>query len=196
MFTGIIECLGKVIELRKENSNLHITVESSISNELKVDQSVSHNGVCLTVVEVSNNTHRVTAIDETLQKTNLGKLQLQDVINMERCTQLGGRLDGHLVQGHVDQTGECISVSEQNGSWIYTFRYQPLKENLVVEKGSVCVNGISLTAFDAAGNLFSVAIIPYTYQHTNMRHVKASSLVNLEFDIIGKYVARMMEFKL
>lgn len=196
MFTGIIECLGKVIELRNENSNLHITVESSISNELKVDQSVSHNGVCLTVVEVSNNTHRVTAIDETLQKTNLGKLQLQDVINMERCTQLGGRLDGHLVQGHVDQTGECISVSEQNGSWIYTFRYQPSKENLAVEKCSVCVNGISLTAFDATGNLFSVAIIPYTYQHTNMRHVKAGSLVNLEFDIIGKYVARMMEFKL
>ena len=194
MFTGIIETIGKVIELKKEGSNLHLIVQSSLSNELKIDQSVSHNGVCLTVVEVSGNTHRVTAIDETLKKTNLGLLQIGDEINLERCTKIGDRLDGHIVQGHVDQTGECVSVEEQNGSWLYTFQYSPSKNNLLVEKGSVCINGISLTAFNANGNLFSVAIIPYTHEHTNIKHIMKGSLVNLEFDIIGKYVARMTEF--
>ena len=194
MFTGIIETTGKVVELKKDRGNLHLYVQSSISNELKIDQSVSHNGVCLTVVELDEDTHRVTAIDETLKKTNLGLLQVGDEINLERCTKIGDRLDGHIVQGHVDQTGECVSAEEQNGSWLYTFKYVPSKNNLVVEKGSICINGISLTAFNAEKNLFSVAIIPYTHQHTNIKQVKRGSLVNLEFDIIGKYVARMVEF--
>jgi len=195
MFTGIIEVVGKVTELRREESNLNLTIQSSISSELKIDQSVSHNGVCLTVVEVSNNNHRVTAIDETLKKTNLVSLKVGDEVNLERCMKIGDRLDGHIVQGHVDQTGECISVEEQNGSWLYTFKYMPSKENLVVEKGSICINGTSLTAFNAKDNFFSVAIIPYTYEHTNIKQVMKGSFVNLEFDVIGKYVARMMELR-
>ncbi|MCW5906327.1 MAG: riboflavin synthase [Chitinophagales bacterium] len=195
MFTGIIETIGKVTELKNEGGNLHITVQSSISSQLKIDQSVSHNGVCLTVVEVNNHTHCVTAIDETLRKTNLSLLQEGDEVNLERCTVAGGRFDGHIVQGHVDQKGECIAVEEQNGSRLYTFRYKPSRQNLVVEKGSVCVNGISLTAFNAKNDLFTVAIIPYTLEHTNIKSVKPGTFVNLEFDIIGKYVARMMEFK-
>lgn len=195
MFTGIIECLGKVLELRRQQTNLDLVIESPISHEMKIDQSVSHNGVCLTVVEVNGNTHRVTAIDETLQKTNIGNLQVNDEVNLERCTKVGDRLDGHIVQGHVDQTVECLKVEEQDGSWLYTFKYSASRQNIVVEKGSVCINGISLTAFNAEGNTFSVAIIPYTYQFTNIKSVKQGSLVNIEFDIIGKYVARMMEFK-
>lgn len=195
MFTGIIETLGKVISADREGGNLHLTIESSVSPELKIDQSVAHNGVCLTVVEINGNTHRVTAIAETLQKTNIGELNGGDEVNLERCTQVGSRLDGHIVQGHVDQTGECILVEEQNGSWLYTFRYKPSRVNLVVEKGSVCINGISLTAFNAHADLFTVAIIPYTYEHTNIKSVTKGTRVNLEFDIIGKYVARMMEFK-
>jgi riboflavin synthase len=195
MFTGIIETVGKVVALKKEEGNLHLTIQSSISSELKIDQSVSHNGVCLTVVETGTNTHRVTAIDETLKKSNIVTLKIGDEINLERCMKIGDRLDGHIVQGHVDQKGECISVKEKEGSWVYTFRYQPNKINVVVEKGSICVNGISLTAFNAKDDLFSVAIIPYTYEHTNINQVKEGSSVNLEFDIIGKYVARMMEFK-
>lgn len=195
MFTGIIECIGKVVALRPEQSNLDLIIESPISHELKIDQSVSHNGVCLTVVEVTATTHRVTAIDETLKKTNIGALQIGNEVNLERCTKVGDRLDGHIVQGHVDQTATCVSVEEQNGSWLYTFRYAPSRENIVVEKGSVCVNGTSLTAFNAKDGMFSVAIIPYTYEHTNIKEVKTGSLVNIEFDIIGKYVARMMEFK-
>jgi riboflavin synthase len=195
MFTGIIESTGKVVELKKDSGNLDITVSSPISNQLKIDQSVSHNGVCLTVVEVTSDTHRVTAIDETLKKTTLNFLQKGDVINLERCMKIGDRLDGHIVQGHVDQTGECISVEEQNGSWLFQFKYSPSKNNLVVEKGSICINGISLTAFEAVGDTFKVAIIPYTYQHTNIRQVQKGSFVNLEFDVIGKYVARMLEFK-
>lgn len=195
MFTGIIECIGKVVGLRPEQSNLDLIIESPISHELKIDQSVSHNGVCLTVVEVTATTHRVTAIDETLKKTNIGSLQIGNEVNLERCTKVGDRLDGHIVQGHVDQTATCVSVEEQDGSWLYTFRYAPSRENIVVEKGSVCVNGTSLTAFNAKDDLFSVAIIPYTYEFTNIKEVKAGSLVNIEFDIIGKYVARMMEMK-
>jgi riboflavin synthase len=195
MFTGIVEALGKVIDLKRNSGNLDLIIASNISRYLTIDQSVSHNGVCLTVVEVNGNTHRVTAIDETLKKTNLNSLQIGDEINLERCMKIGDRLDGHLVQGHVDQTGECVSEKEEGGSWIYTFQYHPTKENLVVEKGSICVNGISLTAFHAKDNLFSVAIIPYTHEHTNIKQVKKGSLVNLEFDVIGKYVARMMEFK-
>lgn len=194
MFTGIIECIGKISALQKDAGNLEMQITSAISNQLKIDQSVAHNGVCLTVVETTGNTHRVTAIAETLQKTNLSYLQLGDEVNLERCTKVGDRLDGHIVQGHVDQTGKCLAVQEQNGSWLYTFEYSPSKKNLVVEKGSICINGISLTAFNANANLFSVAIIPYTYEHTNMKAIKPNSVVNLEFDIIGKYVARLSEF--
>ncbi len=193
MFTGIIETIGKVVELKKNSDNLDLVISSPVSDELKIDQSVSHNGVCLTVVEVTGNTHRVTAIDETLKKTNLGAIGVGAEINLERSMKIGDRLDGHIVQGHIDQIGECTSAEEKNGSWIYTFRYKPSKENLVVEKGSVCVNGISLTAFRAKDDLFSVAVIPYTYEHTNIRQVKKGSLVNLEFDVIGKYVAKMMD---
>ena len=195
MFTGIIETLGKVVELNKNAGNLDLVISSPISLELKIDQSVAHNGVCLTVVEVTGNTHRVTAIDETLKKTNLGDLKVGDAVNLERCMKMDGRLDGHIVQGHVDQTGRCISVEDQGGSWLYQFKYAPSLNNLVVEKGSICINGISLTAFAAEGDTFKVAIIPYTYQHTNIHQVIKDTQVNLEFDIIGKYVARMMEFK-
>lgn len=194
MFTGIIEGMGRIVSLEQEAGNLHLTVESAISAELKIDQSVAHNGVCLTVVGLQSHTHTVTAIAETLSKTNLGSLQVNDQVNLERCTRVGDRLDGHIVQGHVDQTGTCVSVVEQNGSWLFTFRYSPGPSQVVVEKGSVCINGISLTAFNARDNLFSVAIIPYTWQHTNMQHLRAGDVVNLEFDIIGKYVARMMGF--
>ncbi|MFN8299897.1 MAG: riboflavin synthase [Chitinophagales bacterium] len=193
MFTGIIETTGHVADLRKEAGNLHLTITSPISNELKVDQSVAHNGVCLTVIACGNGQHTVTAIAETLAKTNLSSLNTGDLINLERCTKIGDRLDGHIVQGHVDQTGECLSVEEQNGSWLYTFRYKPNRENLIVEKGSICINGISLTAFNAVNDQFSVAIIPYTYEHTNIQQVLAGSKVNLEFDIIGKYVARITQ---
>lgn len=196
MFTGIIETVGKVIALQKEGGNLQLTIESKISFDLKIDQSVSHNGVCLTVVEVEGGAHRVTAVDETLQKTNLGLLKLGDEINLERCTKLGDRLDGHIVQGHVDQTAAVVSViTNNNQSWIYTFRYSPSKENLIVEKGSVTVNGISLTAFDVKDHLFSVAIIPYTYGNTSMKGVAENSIINLEFDVIGKYVAKILSAK-
>ncbi len=194
MFTGIIETLGKVVGLNKTAGNLDLIISSPISKELKIDQSVAHNGVCLTVVEVTDSTHRVTAIDETLKKTNLGFLQVGDAVNLERCMKIGDRLDGHIVQGHVDQTGQCLSVEEQDGSWLYQFKYAPSRNNLIVEKGSVCINGISLTAFAAEGATFKVAIIPYTFEHTNIHQVLKGSLVNLEFDVIGKYVARMMEF--
>ena len=195
MFTGIIENTGTVTELNKNSGNLDLVITSPISHELKIDQSVSHNGVCLTVVEISGNTHRVTAIDETLRKTNLGLLKVNDVVNLERCMKIGDRLDGHIVQGHVDQTARCLAVEEQGGSWLYQFKYAPSRNNLVVEKGSICVNGISLTAFEAEGDTFKVAIIPYTHEHTNIHQVIMDSTVNLEFDVIGKYVARMLEFK-
>jgi len=192
LFTGIIETLGKVTQLKKEQGNLHISVQSQIANELKIDQSVSHNGVCLTVVEINHDAHVVTAIDETLQKSNIGNLQVGDFINLERCMQINGRLDGHIVQGHVDQTAVCINAQETNGSWVYTFEYDVTKGNLTVEKGSICVNGISLTVINSKDNSFSVAIIPYTYEHTNLQQVQVGNKVNLEFDIIGKYVAKMM----
>ena len=193
MFTGIIETLGTVTALQKEAGNLHIHVALSIADELKIDQSVSHNGVCLTVVEIAPGHHTVTAIDETLKKTNLGNLVVGDSINLERCVPLNGRLDGHIVQGHVDQVAQCLSVTPQDGSWKYTFQYQPAHAgNITVEKGSVTVNGISLTVVDSQETTFSVAIIPYTYEHTNMKHLQPGSSVNIEFDIIGKYVARIM----
>jgi len=192
MFTGIIETLGKITRLTREQGNLHITVESVISNELKIDQSVAHNGVCLTVVSVADGQHTVTAIEETLNKTNLGHLQLNDPVNLERCMQMNARLDGHIVQGHVDQTAICTHFKTLEGSWEYTFEYDSQPGNVTVEKGSICVNGISLTVVNSQANSFSVAIIPYTFEHTNLHNVKVGSTVNLEFDIIGKYVARLM----
>jgi riboflavin synthase len=192
MFTGIIETLGEVTELRQEQGNLHITVASSIASELKIDQSVAHNGVCLTVVALSDGKHTVTAIDETLQKSNIGHLKVGDLVNLERCMQINGRLDGHIVQGHIDQTAICTEFREMHGSWEYTFEYDPAVGNVTVEKGSICINGISLTVVNSKKNSFSVAIIPYTFEHTNLQQVNVGSVVNLEFDIIGKYVARLM----
>jgi riboflavin synthase len=192
MFTGIIETLGKVVDLQKDHGNLHITVESSIAAELKIDQSVAHNGVCLTVVAIADGIHTVTAIEETLNKTSIGYLQVGDPVNLERCMQMNARLDGHIVQGHVDQTAKCVGFKELDGSWEYTFEYDATIGNVTVEKGSICVNGISLTVVNSTANGFSVAIIPYTFEHTNLHSVREGSVVNLEFDIIGKYVARLM----
>ncbi|MEJ7694348.1 riboflavin synthase [Daejeonella sp.] len=193
MFTGIIETLGQLKEIKAEKGNLCFTVKSDISLELKIDQSVSHNGVCLTVVGIADGEHTVTAVEETLLKSNLGTLQIGDLINLERCMQMNGRLDGHIVQGHVDQTAECTEVRELEGSWEYTFNYDSALGNVTVEKGSICINGISLTVVNSQENSFSVAIIPYTFEHTNMQHLREGDAVNLEFDIIGKYVARLMK---
>jgi riboflavin synthase len=195
MFTGIIEQLGKVTKLEKEQSNLHITVEAGFTNELQIDQSVAHNGVCLTVVKKEGTTYTVTAIDETLQKSNIGELAVNSLINLERCTQIGSRLDGHIVQGHVDQIGKCINVENSDGSWIYTFEYED-KGNITVEKGSITINGVSLTVFNSKDNQFSVAIIPYTHEHTNFHSFKKGSIVNLEFDIVGKYVTKLIQKQL
>ena len=192
MFTGIIETTGIVTDTRSEADNLHITVKSAISNELKIDQSVSHNGVCLTVVELSPDHHVVTAVKETLSKSNIGSLKNGDLINLERCTKVGSRLDGHIVQGHVDQTARCTDIRDQNGSWLFTFDYDPSVGNITVEKGSICVNGVSLTVVNSTEHGFSVAIIPYTYDNTNFNQLQVGSEVNLEFDIIGKYVTRLL----
>lgn len=195
MFTGIIEATGKATSITHDKGNLELWVSSPISSDLKIDQSVSHNGICLTVVELREGQHRVTAIEETLRKTNLGELNEGDVINIERCMAANGRFDGHIVQGHVDQTGECLSVKDENGSWLYEFRYSPSAQNMIVEKGSICINGVSLTAFDAIDDRFKVAIIPYTYDNTNIHSIQPGTHVNLEFDIVGKYVARLMKFQ-
>lgn len=192
MFSGIIEELGQVVELRKEQSNLHISVKAPFYHELKIDQSIAHNGVCLTVVNITNDSYTVTAIDETLQKTNLGHLKNGDYVNLERCMKLGDRIDGHMVQGHVDQTATCINVQEADGSWIFEFQYEPQHNNVTVEKGSVCVNGVSLTVVNSQANSFSVCIIPYTFEHTNFRDIKKDSVVNIEFDIIGKYISKLI----
>lgn len=193
MFTGIIETLGKITDLQQDQGNLHITVESAIAAELKIDQSVAHNGVCLTVIALGDGKHTVTAIAETLNKTSLGHLKKGDLVNLERCMQMNARLDGHIVQGHVDQTAVCTDFKELEGSWEYTFEYDPSNGNVTVEKGSVCVNGISLTVVNSKANSFSVAIIPYTFEHTNLKNVREGHVVNLEFDIIGKYVARLLQ---
>ena len=195
MFTGIIETIGKVKNIEKENSNIHLTIESSISDMLKIDQSVSHNGVCLTVTAVGDGKHRVTAIQETLLKSNLGNLNVDDILNLERCTIVGSRLDGHIVQGHVDQIATCVSINDFNGSWLLTFQYDSALGNITVEKGSIAVNGISLTVVDSGINTFSVAIIPYTYENTAMHTIKVGALVNLEFDVIGKYVTKLMAIR-
>jgi len=192
MFTGIIEALGRVKEIKEDRSNKSFCFESPISHELRVDQSVSHNGVCLTVTKVEGKAHWVTAIDETLIKSNLGQLKAGDEVNLERCMIANGRFDGHVVQGHVDQTGKCVSVKDQNGSWLFEFEYDPSSGNVTVEKGSISINGVSLTCFNSKDNGFTVAIIPYTYEHTNFHQIKIGTLVNLEFDIIGKYVKRLL----
>ncbi|HCQ13675.1 riboflavin synthase [Flavobacterium sp.] len=191
MFTGIIETLGIIKDLKKEGENLHITINSSITNELKIDQSVAHNGVCLTVVAIENDNYTVTAIKETIDKTNLGEWKLDDVVNLERAMKLGDRLDGHIVQGHVDQTGICKAIEEANGSWYFTFEYNKDLNNLTIEKGSITVNGVSLTVVNSKTNEFSVAIIPYTYEHTNFKNFKVGTKINLEFDVIGKYVSKL-----
>ena len=192
MFTGIIETLGEVEQIVREGTNINFTVNSSLSSEFKIDQSVAHNGVCLTVVALYENSHTVTAIEETLNKTSLGNLKVGSKVNLERCMQMNARLDGHIVQGHVDQTAKCIVVNELDGSWEYRFQYDSTIGNVTVEKGSICVNGISLTVVNSQLNEFSVFIIPFTYSHTNLQEVKVGDIVNLEFDIIGKYVARLM----
>ncbi|WP_442588547.1 riboflavin synthase [Pedobacter sp. AW31-3R] len=192
MFTGIIETMGTVSQLKEEGTNLHITIASSLTAELKIDQSIAHNGVCLTVVSLNEDSYTVTAIEETLQKTNLQYLTVGANINLERCMQMNGRLDGHIVQGHVDQTAVCVLKKELDGSWEYRFKYDGSKGNVTVEKGSVCVNGISLTVVNSAADEFSVFIIPYTHEHTNLKDVDEGDAVNLEFDIIGKYVARLV----
>ncbi len=192
MFSGIVETIGEVVDIKKEQSNLHLTLCADFSKDLKIDQSVAHNGVCLTVVNINDDTYTVTAIDETLQKTNLGYLKTGDKVNLERCLRMGDRLDGHIVQGHVDQTGICVEVQQNDGSWVFTFEYDASKGNVTVEKGSVCVNGVSLTVVNSKVNSFSVCIIPYTYEHTNFNSIKAGTLVNLEFDILGKYISKLM----
>jgi len=193
MFSGIVEEAATVVALRKEQENLHITLTCSFVNELKIDQSVSHNGVCLTVVKKTSDTYTVTAIQETLLKSNLSLLQVGSKANLERSMKMDGRLDGHIVQGHVDQTAVCTSVSEAEGSWYYTFEYEPARDDyMTVEKGSVCVNGVSLTVVNSKDKSFQVAIIPYTYEHTNFNEFRVGTVVNLEFDIIGKYIARIV----
>jgi riboflavin synthase len=195
MFTGIIETLGTIQEIRKDNDNLHISVSSSLTDELKIDQSVAHNGVCLTVVAINSNQYTVTAIQETIAKTNLADWNVGDLVNLERAMKLGDRLDGHIVQGHVDQIGVCKSIVEANGSWYYTFEYDEKLNNLTIEKGSVTVNGVSLTVVNSKRNEFSVAIIPFTYEHTNFKNFKIGTKINLEFDVIGKYVSRLYSLK-
>jgi riboflavin synthase len=191
MFTGIIETLGEIVAIEREQTNVHFTVKSTITHELKIDQSVAHNGCCLTVVAIENDTYVVTAIQESLDRTNLGHWTIGSKVNLERCMQLGARLDGHIVQGHEDTTGECISVENLDGSWKYTFTYDASYPT--VAKGSVTINGVSLTVVDSEKGRFSVCIIPYTYEHTNFHTFEVGTKINLEFDIIGKYVARLME---
>lgn len=196
MFSGIVEEAATVVSLGKEKENLHITMKCSFTGELKIDQSISHNGVCLTVVRKDNETYTVTAIKETLEKSNLGLLKPGDKVNLERSMRMNERLDGHIVQGHVDQTAVCTSVTEAQGSWYFTFKYDSSKGNITVEKGSISVNGVSLTVVNSAPDSFQVAIIPYTYEHTNFHQIKVGTVVNLEFDIIGKYVTKILNQQL
>lgn len=191
MFTGIIESLGEIKSAEKEGSNLKLTIKSDISNELKIDQSISHNGVCLTVTELHPNAHTVVAVKETLQKSSIGNLAEGDFVNLERCMVMNGRLDGHIVQGHVDGKGKCLNIKDEDGSWIFEFSYNST-ENVLVEKGSICINGVSLTCFNVSDEKFSVAIIPYTFEHTNFKKMRKNDEVNLEFDIIGKYVHKLI----
>tara|TARA_B100000427_G_scaffold262744_1_gene227477 strand:- start:577 stop:1167 length:591 start_codon:yes stop_codon:yes gene_type:complete len=192
MFTGIIEDIAEVVDLKKDGGNMHFMLKSRITNELKIDQSIAHNGVCLTVVDIKTDIYMVTAINETLQKSNLGMLELGSKVNLERSVKLGGRFDGHMVQGHIDQTAICTQIQDCNGSYVLSFEYKS-GNNITVEKGSICVNGVSLTVLESKNNSFSVAIIPYTFKHTNLYTIKVGSVVNLEFDILGKYIAKMIK---
>lgn len=193
MFTGIIETLGTIKNIVKDQDNLVVTIQSNITNELKIDQSVAHNGICLTVVEIKEDNYSVVAIKETILKTNIGEWQIGDVVNLERAMKLGDRLDGHIVQGHVDQTGKCIAIENSNGSWYFTFEYDENLSNITIEKGSITINGTSLTVVNSKKNEFSVAIIPYTYENTNFHSFKIGTIVNLEFDVVGKYVKKLFE---
>ena len=192
MFTGIIEDVAEVVDLERDGDNMHVMLKSSITHELKIDQSIAHDGVCLTVVDINSDVYTVTAIHETLQKSNLGLLILESKVNLERSIKLGGRFDGHMVQGHVDQTAICTQIKDFNGSYVLTFEYKS-SDNITVEKGSICVNGVSLTVIDSKKNLFSVAIIPYTFENTNLYTIKVGMVVNLEFDILGKYISKMIK---
>jgi len=189
MFTGIIEQIAEVVKVESEGSNVHISLKSTITSELKIDQSVAHNGVCLTVVRINGDEYVVTAIKETLDKSNIGLLVVGSKVNIERCLKIGDRLDGHMVQGHVDQTAKCVAVKKENGSYVYTFKHKE-SDNMTVEKGSVCVNGISLTVVNSKDTSFSVAIIPYTHEHTNFHEFKEGTVVNIEYDILGKYITK------
>lgn len=193
MFTGIIESLGKIRSITKQKSNINFKIQSDLANELNIDQSISHNGVCLTVTGIGINDYEVTAIDETLKKSNLGKLNVGSIVNLERAMKINQLLDGHIVQGHVDQTGQCVSVKNEKGSWIYTFEYDESKKNITIEKGSIAVNGVSLTVLDSKKSSFSVAIIPHTYKNTNFHKIIKGEIVNLEFDVLGKYISKMYE---
>jgi len=195
MFTGIIEGLGTIDKIVKDGGNHHITVNTSITSELKIDQSLAHNGICLTIVRIDGNTYTVTAIQETLNKTNLGLLVKNDFVNLERAMKLGDRLDGHIVQGHVDQIAKCIAILEEEGSWVFTFEYDKNLSNITIEKGSITVNGVSLTVVNSKLNRFSVAIIPYTYNNTTFKNLKIGETVNLEFDVIGKYIKRLNDLR-
>lgn len=195
MFTGIIEAFGTITQLEKEGENIHIRLKSNLTSELKIDQSVAHNGVCLTVVKIDDKNYTVTAIKETIEKTNLSTWRVGDKINLERAMQLGARLDGHIVQGHVDQVGTCTNVREEDGSWVFDFDYDPSTKNLTIEKGSITVNGTSLTVINSGISTFSVAIIPYTYEHTNFHSFQKGTLVNLEFDVVGKYIVKMQQLQ-
>lgn len=193
MFTGIIEAFGKVVNLKKDQENLHLRLDSPLTRELKIDQSLAHNGVCLTVVDTSGDQYTVTAIQETLEKTNLGKLKIGDLVNLERAMMMNSRLDGHIVQGHVDQTGFCSGIDFRQGSWFFDFEYNQHQKNITIEKGSICVNGVSLTVVKSNLNKFSVAIIPYTYDHTNFHQIQKGDSVNIEFDMIGKYISKLYD---
>lgn len=195
MFTGIIETLGAITNIVKEQDNLQITISSSITSELKIDQSVAHNGICLTVVNINQDQYTVTAIKETIQKTNIGSWKISEIVNLERALKLGDRLDGHIVQGHVDQIAICTAIEPANGSTYYTFEYDNSTQNITIEKGSITVNGVSLTVVNSGLNKFSVAIIPYTLEHTNFKNIEINSVVNLEFDVIGKYVVKLNQLQ-
>ena len=195
MFTGIIETLARVEKIENENSNINFTFSSKLTHELKIDQSVAHNGVCLTVVKIEENNYTVTAINETLKRTNLGTLNVGNHVNIERCMPANGRFDGHIVQGHVDTTAKCVKVNDLNGSWEFVFEHEKDKNFVTVEKGSITINGVSLTVVESTNTAFSVHIIPYTFEHTNFHEIKPGSIINLEFDIIGKYVAKMLSLK-
>ena len=192
MFTGIIESMGEVVKVEKEQNNIHFHIQSGLAQELKIDQSLAHDGVCLTIVDIQSDVYTVTAVHETLQKSTLGMWREGRKINLERAMKIGDRLDGHLVQGHVDQVGECINIGAQGGSWQFSFRFSPKNHNLLIDKGSLCINGTSLTVLNVSENSFSVAIIPYTYKHTNFHQLKPGDQVNLEFDMVGKYISRII----